>query len=315
MSGEFDRIRAIIARLGASAAPDIGDDCAVVPNGPGTLVVSTDLSVEGTHFRTSWLSYEEIGWRCAAGALSDLAAQGASCTGVVVSVGSPASAASDAVVRLMSGVGDAVREAGGVVLGGDLSLAPQWVVDVTVLGRAERPVLRRGAREGDLIYVSGMVGGARAALRSWLRGEEPAPGARRAFAHPVPRIDLGRELARAGITSMIDLSDGLAGDVRHLARGSGRHFVIELEQLPLHPDVEAAAALAGLAAPIFAAAGGEDYELLFTCPPACAPAVEQVGKRLGQTVTRIGIVTGEMGEGVRLLLDGPQTIEGFDHFA
>ena len=127
MSGEFDRIRAIITRLGGSAARDIGDDCAIVPEGPGHLVVSTDLSIEGTHFRTGWLGYEEIGWRCDAGALSDLAAQGASVTGVVVSVGCPASAASDAVVRLMGGVGDAVREAGGIVLGGDLSQAPQWI--------------------------------------------------------------------------------------------------------------------------------------------------------------------------------------------
>jgi thiamine-monophosphate kinase len=312
--GEFDRIREIIRRLGASAARDIGDDCAVVPDGPGQLVISTDLSVEGTHFRTTWLSYEEIGWRCAAGALSDLAAQGAAVTGVVASVGSPASAATDAVVRLMGGVGDAVREAGGVVLGGDLSLAPQWVVDVTVLGRAARPVLRRGAHPGDTIWVSGALGGARAALRAWLRGEEPAPAARSAFAHPVPRIALGQALARLGTTAMIDLSDGLAGDAPHLARGTGLDYTIELERIPVHPDVAPAAAIAGQPPAAFAAAGGEDYELLFTCPHSVDPT--PIGDQLGVPLTRIGTVTDGRGEGVRLLLNGqPRQLEGYDHFA
>lgn len=314
MSGEFERIRAIIARLGNSAAPDIGDDCAVVPDGPGTLVVSTDLSIEGTHFHTKWLSYEEIGWRCAAGALSDLAAQGASVTGVTVSIGNPASAVSDAVVRLMGGVGDAVREAGGVVLGGDLAAAPHWVVDVTVLGRAERPVRRGGARAWDHIWVSGFLGGARAALRTWLRGEEPAPAARSAFAHPVPRIALGQALARIGVTSMIDLSDGLAGDAPHLARGSGLDFVIELNRLPVHPDVAAAAAIAGQLPETFAAIGGEDYELLFTCPDTVDPT--PIGNELGVPLTKIGMVAAERGEGVKLILHGQkQSLGGFDHFA
>ncbi len=313
MSGEFDRIRAIITRLGGSAARDIGDDCAIVPEGPGHLVVSTDLSVEGTHFRTPWLGYEEIGWRCAAGALSDLAAQGASDTGVVVSVGCPASAASDAVVRLMGGVGDAVREAGGIVLGGDLSQAPQWIVDVTVLGRAVRPVTRGGARSGDTIWVSGVLGGARAALRSWLRGAEPAAGARKAFAHPLPRIRLGQALSRLGASAMIDLSDGLAGDAPHLAR-PGLELVIELDRIPLHPDVTAAAEIAGQLPALFAAAGGEDYELLFTCPAPVDPAPLEA--EIGVPLTKIGLVTEGRGEGVTLLHQGQrQQLEGFDHFA
>lgn len=303
MSGEFDRIRAIIARLGTAAAPDIGDDCAIVPEGPGTLLVSTDLSVEGTHFRTGWLSYEEIGWRCAAGALSDLAAQGASVTGLVASVGCPASAASDAVVRLMGGVGDAVREAGGVVLGGDLSQAPQWVVDITVLGRAQRPVSRRGARAGDTIWVSGMLGGARAALRAWLRAEEPQAAARVAFAHPVPRIALGQALARAGVTAMMDLSDGLAGDAQHLARASGVGIAIDLGLLPAHPATD----LLG------AAQGGEDYELLFTTSGG-SDIIAGIARDTGVTLTRIGTVSD--GTGVELRLNGQlQHLQGFDHFA
>jgi thiamine-monophosphate kinase len=305
MSGEFDRIRAIIARLGASAAPDIGDDCAVVPEGPGQLVISTDLSVEGTHFRAGWLTYEEIGWRCTAAALSDLAAQGASAVGVVASVGSPASASSEAVTRVMSGVGDAVREAGGVVLGGDLSLAPQWIVDITVLGRAQRPVLRRGARPGDQVCVSGALGGARAALRSWQRGEEPAPAARAAFAHPVPRIALGQRLAAAGTSAMIDLSDGLAGDAPHLAESSGVELVIDLESLPVHESVPERS-------PLFAAQGGEEYELLFTLPETIS--IAQIATDAGVPLTRIGVV--RAGQGTQFLLNGvAQSLGGFDHFA
>lgn len=310
---EFDRIRAIIARLGPAAAPDIGDDCAVIPDGPGSLVVSTDLSVEGVHFRTEWLSFEEIGWRCAAGALSDLAAQGAGVTGLVASVGSPPSAADDSVVQLMDGVGQAVREAGGLVLGGDLSRAPQWLVDITVFGRAARPVLRSGARPGDTVWVSGALGGARAALEGWLRGDSPAGGARQAFAHPLPRIWLGQALSRLRVSAMLDLSDGLAGDAPHLARASNVGLAIELERLPLHNDVTAAAHRAGAVPALFAAAGGEDYELLFTTSVASAE-VARCASEIGVPVTQIGIVT-EHRETWFLLGGEPQELKGYDHFA
>jgi thiamine-monophosphate kinase len=312
-AGEFERIRAIIARLGDAAAADIGDDCAVIPAGPGTLVVSTDLSVEGVHFRTEWLTFEEIGWRCAAGALSDLAAQGASVAGLVASVGTPAAAQDDAVVRLMAGVGSAVREAGGTVLGGDLSRAPQWLVDITVFGRAARPVLRSGARAGDTVWVSGALGGARAALEAWQRGGAPTTEARRAFAHPVPRLGLGQILGAMGITAMLDLSDGLAGDAPHLAQASDVGLAIELERLPQHPDVTAAAQLAGIAPALFAAAGGEDYELLFTTSLPGDDVVRRAGAS-GVPVTQIGSVTAD--RGTRLLLAGqPQRLKGYDHFA
>jgi thiamine-monophosphate kinase len=193
--GEFGRIRAIVARLGAAASGGIGDDCAVLPEGPGRLVVSTDLSVEGVHFKTEWLTLEEIGWRAAAGALSDLAAMGAETVGLLASVATPPGASPDAVIQVMAGVGMAVQAAGGVVLGGDLSRAPQWLVDVTVIGRAARPVLRSGAQPGDSVWVTGALGGARAALQAWQRGQEPPAAARVAFAHPLPRIGIGKVLA------------------------------------------------------------------------------------------------------------------------
>lgn len=315
MSGEFDRIRQIIDRLGPAASAGIGDDCAILPDGTGKIVASTDLSVEGVHFRTDWLTLEEIGWRAAAGALSDLAAEGAETIGLVASVGVPAGAADDAVLQLMSGAGEAVREAGGVVLGGDLSRSPHWIIDITVLGRAERPVSRAGARAGDRIWVSGALGGARAALRAWQRGEGPTPAARAAFAHPVPRIVLGQKLASAGATAMIDLSDGLAGDAPHIAAASRQRLVIQLERVPLHPAVPDASRREGQVPVVFGALGGEDYELLVTMPETVDPAfMSRLSDETGVPLTQVGTV--QDGEGVSLLLgDDPQQLGGFDHFA
>jgi thiamine-monophosphate kinase len=310
---EFDRIRRIVARLGATAGA-IGDDCAIVPEAPGRLVVSTDLSVEGVHFRTEWLTLREIGWRAAAGALSDLAAEAASAVGVLVSLGVPAGLGEDAPVELMSGVGDAVGAVGGVVLGGDLSRASQWLVDVVVLGRSERPVTRAGARIGDQLWVTGRLGGARAALSAWLRAENPSAAARAAFAHPLPRIAAGQALAAAGATAMIDLSDGLGGDAGHLAAASGCALEIDLALVPPHPDVAAAAGLERLAPAHVAALGGEDYELLAAKPPAFDPQqAARIADDTGVPLTRIGAV--KAGAGVRFTLAGAEvTLKGFDHF-
>ncbi len=311
--GEFDRIRRIAAALGP-VAPDLGDDCAVLPAGGGEVVLSTDLSVEGVHFRTDWLGFEEIGWRAAAGALSDLAAAGAAPVGLLTSVGAPRGVDEVRVVELMRGVGAAVAAVGGVVLGGDLSASPHWVVDVTVVGRAARPVWRNGARPGDGLWLSGTPGLSRAALVAWRRGATPEPAARLAFAHPVPRITLGMALAAAGARAMIDLSDGLAGDVRHLAAASGVAITVELERIPIAAAVRHAA-VAGEHPALFAAGGGEDYELLAALPPAFTEAEAGVlSAQYGLPLTRVGTVA--VGEGVTLRLGGqPVALGGYDHFA
>jgi len=311
---EFERIRSIVARLGAGTT-GIGDDCALVADGPGLLVVSTDLSVEQVHFRTDWLSLGEIGWRAAAGALSDLAAAGARAVGILVSVGVPAGAAEGAPVELMEGAGEAVSAVGGVVLGGDLSRAGQWTVNVTVLGRAARPVGRAGARPGDGLWVTGRLGGSRAALAAWLRGEVPAPLARQAFAHPIPRLEAGQRLAAAGASAMIDLSDGLAGDAGHVAAASGCALDIDLALLPIHPDVAAQARLETTSDAEFAGQGGEDYELLVALPPGfAAEDAARLAQETGVPLTRIGLVS--RGTGVRFHLGGTGVrLGGFDHFA
>jgi thiamine-monophosphate kinase len=311
---EFDRIRQIVQGLG-TAARGIGDDCAVLPEVRGRVVVSVDLALEDVHFRREWLSMEEIGWRAAAGALSDLAAEGAEVLGLLASVGVPREAPEDDLVTLMKGMGRAVEAAGGAVLGGDLSSSAQWLIGVTVLGQAARPVTRGGAGPGDALWITGMLGGARAALQSWRRGEEPAPDARVAFAHPEPRIRAGQALARAGARAMIDLSDGLGGDAGHLAAASGVGLEIALDGLPVCPAVAEAAARTGLDPAHFAALGGEDYELLVALPSGFSPAdAAALGREAGVTLTRIGSV--REGSGARFTLQDREVgLAGFDHFA
>jgi len=310
---EFDRIRQILSRLGPLAR-GVGDDCAIVLDGPGRLVVSSDLSIEGRHFRQEWLTLEEIGARATAAALSDLAADGALAVGALVSLGVPPEASDTGVVTLMGGVGMALGSVNAVLLGGDLSGADQWIVDVTVLGRAERPVTRVGALPGDGVWVSGQLGGARAALAHWRAGREPDAASRAAFARPVPRIALGAALARAGARAMIDLSDGLGGDARHLAAASGVALEIALELVPRAPGAEAGAALEGVSAEMFAGRGGEDYELLATLPPEFgAEQARTLAEGTGVPLTRIGAV--HAATGVRFLLEGREvSLAGFDHF-
>src|SRR5207302_1149779 len=167
---EVDRPRAIFASLGA-AARGLGDDCALVRIGTRTLALSIDLSLEGVHFRTDWLSFREIGWRATAAALSDLAAEGAKPIGVLASVGLPGRGRGrgkgrrDPATEIMSGVGAAARSVGASVLGGDLVRSSRYLVDVCALGFAQRPVRRSGARPGDALWVTGRLGGGGLALR------------------------------------------------------------------------------------------------------------------------------------------------------
>ena len=309
---EFDRIRDILDRLGQAAA-DSGDDCAVLPPGTGRVVVSVDAAVENVHFRREWLAPDEIGWRATAGGLSDLAAAGADVVGVLVALAVPDEG--DLAESIMAGAGEAVAATGGKVLGGDLTRAAGVVVSVTAIGRARIPMRRSGGRAGDGLWVTGTLGGARAALGAWEAGEEPDAAARQAFARPAPRIAAGRSLASLGARAMMDLSDGLAGDVRHLAAASRAGAHVELERLPVHASVAEAARRDGEPAVVFAARGGEDYELLVAMPGEFGEAdAGRFTDVVGVPLTRIGHLDGT--GTVSLVLEGrPVEASGFDHFA
>ena len=305
--GEFDRLRRIFARLGR-VGQGLGDDCALIRVSRTWLAVSIDLSLEGVHFRNDWLSFTDIGWRSAAAALSDLAAEG----GVVVSVGVPGrrrgggKGEGDPAVDIMAGVGAAAQRAGAAVLGGDLVRSTRYIVDVCVLGWTARPVRRDGARPGDGLWVTGALGGAQAALRSLATGRRAPPALFRRFARPEPRIVAGRRLADLGARAMIDISDGLAADAAHLAAASGVRVEIALEQVPCFRGVDRRSA----------AASGEEFELLAALPPRFRePDARAFRRATGLPLTRIGRCA--RGSGVRVTDSGRPIAPpaGYDHFS
>ncbi|HET8649041.1 MAG TPA: thiamine-phosphate kinase [Gemmatimonadales bacterium] len=312
---EFDRIRAIARALGSGAAP-IGDDCALIPFGGEFLALSTDLTVEDVHFRRQWLTLDEIGWRAAASALSDLAAEAAEPIGLLAALSLPAGTDDAAAAAIMTGMGAAAQSVGAEVLGGDLSRGPSLGIAATVVGRTRRPVTRAGAEPGDGVWVTGQLGGAGAALQSLQRGESLTPEQHRFFARPEPRVAAGIWLAEYGARAMLDLSDGIAADAPHLAAASKVAISIHLELLPCADAVCQAGDRIGVAPEQFAAEGGEDYELLAAMPPSFTiEHADQFTAVHGLPLTRIGEVAQGAAGATFLLHGAPIRLSGFDHFA
>ncbi|MGQ0560960.1 MAG: thiamine-phosphate kinase [Gemmatimonadota bacterium] len=291
---EFDLIRAFLAQARGRERPELrvgpGDDCAILTTAP--FAISSDMSMENVHFRRAWLEPREIGYRAAVAALSDLAAVGAQPVAALVSFAFSSSDAETWATEVMAGVAQALDEYDAVLAGGDVTRSDAAVIDVVVIGSVEQGVLRSGARIGDDVWVTGSLGGAAAAVAAWLAGRQPAPAARARYARPAARIREGRAL-RGIAPALIDVSDGVAGDARHLAAASGCGIVFDAGALPVHAD----------ATPEHALSGGEDYELLFT-----APAGTRV--ELAVELTKIGEVVA--GTGLRIR-NGPQA-SGYDHF-
>jgi thiamine-monophosphate kinase len=307
---EFDAVRAMLARWG-DLTRGVGDDAAVLDVPPGErLVVSTDASVEDRHFRRAWLTPGEIGYRAATAALSDLAAMAARPLGLLLAITVPGSWRDD-LEAIADGIGDAARAAGAPIVGGDLSGGRELAITVTVLGTAASPVGRDGARAGDAVYATGRLGGPLLALRALERGERPDAAYRDRFARPRARIAEARWLAERGATAMIDVSDGLAADLRHVAAASGVRIVLD-------PDSVAAAAVSG-AELADALASGEEYELALTAPRSAR--VEALEAALGVAIARIGRVeeAGAGGGGVELAGAGEgarvDLPRGHDHFS
>lgn len=300
---EFDVIRELLQHWGARAR-GIGDDAAVLDVPPGQhLVVSTDTSIEGVHFRSGWLTPREIGWRATTAALSDLAAMGASPLGMVLALVLPP-AFLPHVGELADGIGEAAAAAGTPIVGGDTSRGDTLGVGVTVMGSAAAPVRRGGARAGDHVYVTGHLGGPGAALKAWEQGRVPLSEHRERFAHPRARIAEGQWLAAAGASAMIDVSDGLAADLRHLASASVASFEIDLSLVPAVVGVDQADA----------ALSGEEYELVVTSP---APIdVLTFRARFDLSLTRIGSVTAGEVPALRCVRDGVVVDlgSGYEHF-
>lgn len=317
---EFDLIQRFLPRHPAHRHDVLvgpGDDCAVIV-GDG-IAVSTDMSVEGVHFRRDWLSLREIGCRAAAAALSDLAAVAARPIGILASLAIPPGDAGTHAVQVMEGVRRAADHAGAALLGGDTTRSPgPLVIDVTVLGETRHPVLRSGARVGDEMWVTGDLGASALFVAQKLAGGEADHAARARFATPEPRVREARWLAERGLpTAMIDLSDGLAGDAAHLAAASDVAVLLAAELIPVHPAVRRHAASRDEALRL-ALAGGEDYELCFTAPMGEVEGfVREFQETFRVRLTCVGRVAGGDGvwwtdaEGHRT----PLELRGWQHFA
>jgi thiamine-monophosphate kinase len=316
-AGERDLIAAIRKRAGGRtlAGPNgilhlgIGDDCAVLrPRRGRELVVTTDLSLENIHFRRDWHPAQSVGHRCLARGLSDLAAMGAQPEAAFLSLALPAELTGKWMNSFFDGFFALAREHGVTLAGGDLAKAPMVVADIVLLGSTPRgrALLRSGARAGDLIYVTGTLGGSAAALASLARRPAAfrgADGAGKAHLYPAPRLAAGRKLLHMA-TSAIDLSDGLSTDLSHLCEESGLAAEVNVNALP----VDATATLEQ------ALHGGEDYELLFT-----AARRSRVPAQLaGVAVHAIGRMTKKSKHPRVELLDGGKRARlearGWEHF-
>lgn len=307
-AGEFGLIARVTARLAATPATLLGpgDDAAVVAAPDGRVVASTDVLVEGRHFRRDWSSAVDVGHRAAAANLADIAAMGASPSALLVAFCAPSDLDVGWAEELTDGLAAEAALAGAAIVGGDVSSSPVLTIAVTALGDlgGRAPVLRSGARPGDVVALAGRLGWAAGGYAVLCRGFRTPRALVEAHRRPVVGYAAGPAAADAGATSMIDVSDGLLADAGHVASAS--RVAIDLNRSAFEVPEPMADAARALGADPYAwiLTGGDDHALLATYPPNAG---------LPEGWRPIGLV----GEGSGVTVDGKRYEEGpagWDHF-
>ncbi len=294
--GEFAVIDRLVRgrRQPAAVLLGPGDDGAVVSAGDGRVVVSTDMLVQDRHFRLDWSTPHDVGRKAIAQNAADIEAMGARATAFVVAFGAPGDTAAGQVDALVDGMWDEAARVGAGIAGGDLVSCPQWVISVTVLGDlgGRAPVLRSGAKVGSVIAVAGELGRSAAGYTLWRKGFEKFEELRRRHLVPQPPYGRGAAAAAAGAEAMIDVSDGLVADLRHVAEASGVGMDLSTTALAADRDALAAAAAAvGADTLPWVLGGGEDHALV-ACFAGSVPAGWRVIGRVIEGPARV-LVDGE----------------------
>jgi len=316
--GEFGLIERFAARLGTPPEGETwtGDDAAVLRSPGSTLLYTTDLLIEGIDFDMRYASGADIGWKALAVNVSDIAAMGGRPRHAVVGLGLKADCPLDSADGILDGLLAAASRWGVQLVGGDISSASALVLYVALIGVAEaKPIRRSGARPGDAICVTGILGGAAGGLALLRGGAVVEESARRRLVarqlRPEARLEEGRRLAALGATAMIDVSDGLVADLIHLLDASDLGCDVAPEAVPVDPGL---IPLRDVLDPVEAAlTGGEDFELLFTLAEDTVHRARASLAELGTPITRIGATR----EGSRRLLGdealGAAGEVGWDH--
>ncbi|HEU5035770.1 MAG TPA: thiamine-phosphate kinase [Nocardioides sp.] len=304
--GEFGLISELVSLFpqGDQVLVGPGDDAAVLRVKTGHVVVSTDLIVEGRHFRREWASAADVGHRAAAQNLSDVNAMGGRATSLTIGLAAPPDLPAQWALDFAQGFADECALVGASVVGGDVTRADEIVIAVTVLGACtQAPVLRSGARPGDVLALTGRQGWAAGGLAVLGRGFRSPRVLVEAYRRPEPPYDAGRVAAEAGATAMIDVSDGLLADAGHLADDSGVAIDVHAGAFDVPEPLRAVAAATGADPLTFILGGGDDHALLATYETADA-------------VPEGWSVIGSVGEGSGVTVDGAEYDgpTGWTHF-
>jgi thiamine-monophosphate kinase len=298
--GEFGLIARVTA--GRAQPPSTllgpGDDAAVVASPDGRVVATTDVLVEGVHFRFDWVGPEQVGRKAAAANLADIAAMGAAPTALLVGLACPADTPVATLTALADGLWAEAEAAGAGVVGGDVTSGPALVVSVTALGdlQGREPVRRSGARPGDVLALRGRVGWAAAGWAVLARGFRSPAAVVGAYRVPEPPYAAGPQAAQAGATAMIDVSDGLLADLGHVATASGVVIDVRRAALVVPPRLVDVGAALGVDPLHWLLTGGEDHALVAAFPGAPPPGWTEIGS----------VVAGEPA----VLVDGRPYTEG-----